>query len=74
MENTPFFIGAVLAGNMAGVGARTMDFVSGSYVALRVLYTVLYVRIGSQRLSYLRSLTWGALVLDSDCLDVYTVG
>jgi uncharacterized MAPEG superfamily protein len=23
MENAPFFVGAVLAGNMAGVGART---------------------------------------------------
>jgi uncharacterized MAPEG superfamily protein len=79
MENAPFFVGAVLAGNMAGVNTRTysfrnltfrllrsasgtMNIASGSYVALRVLYTVLYVNIGSQKLSYFRSLTWGASV------------
>ncbi|KAH7406174.1 hypothetical protein DE146DRAFT_650993 [Phaeosphaeria sp. MPI-PUGE-AT-0046c] len=63
MENAPFFVGAVLAANMAGVGARTMNAATGVYIALRLLYTVLYINTTERKTSVLRSLTWGASVL-----------
>jgi uncharacterized MAPEG superfamily protein len=77
LENAPLFIGAVLAGNVAGLDncehfhclrrwkvealirlPATMNAVSGSYLALRVLYTVLYMKCTRQETSKLRSLTW----------------
>lgn len=36
----------------------TMNAVTGSYLAMRVLYTVLYMRCTRQKTSRLRSLTW----------------
>ncbi|KAH8726784.1 hypothetical protein GQ44DRAFT_704802 [Phaeosphaeriaceae sp. PMI808] len=41
----------------------TMNIATGLYVLLRVLYTVLYINTTTQKMSYLRSLTWFASVL-----------
>ncbi|KAF1841556.1 uncharacterized protein K460DRAFT_344463 [Cucurbitaria berberidis CBS 394.84] len=58
MENAPFFIGAVLAGNYAGLSPSTLNFITGAYLGLRILYSVLYINTTTQKSSYLRSLTW----------------
>ncbi|KAF3004265.1 hypothetical protein E8E13_008192 [Curvularia kusanoi] len=60
MENAPFFVGAVLAGNLAGLDAATLNAYTGVYIGLRVLYNVLYVRTTTLRSSRARSLVWGA--------------
>ncbi|KAH8654635.1 hypothetical protein BGZ60DRAFT_157765 [Tricladium varicosporioides] len=57
-ENLPIFVGAVLAGNLAKLGAREMNVFVGSYLALRVLYTLCYVNISKNWLSYARSVAW----------------
>lgn len=51
-------MGAVLAGNLAKLGAREMNVFVGSYLALRVLYTLCYVNISKNWLSYARSVAW----------------
>ncbi|KAF2691614.1 hypothetical protein K458DRAFT_325085 [Lentithecium fluviatile CBS 122367] len=58
MENAPFFIGAVIVGNMMGLSAETMNTAIGSYLALRVAYIVAYINVTSQKYSYVRSLLW----------------
>ncbi|KAG9200772.1 hypothetical protein G6514_006628 [Epicoccum nigrum] len=58
MENAPFFIGAVLAGNFAGLDATTLNAYTGVYIGLRVLYNVLYVRTTTLKSSRARSLVW----------------
>ncbi|CAN9263861.1 unnamed protein product [Alternaria alternata] len=55
MENAPFFIGAILAGNLAGLD-------SGAYIGLRLVYSFMYVKIQTNTPSYLRSITWTASV------------
>ncbi|CAN9316293.1 unnamed protein product [Alternaria alternata] len=51
MENAPFYIGAILAGNLAGLDA-------GAYIGLRLVYSFMYVKIQTNTPSYLRSVTW----------------
>jgi uncharacterized MAPEG superfamily protein len=41
----------------------TMNAATGAYLALRVLYTVLYIKTTERKTSFLRSITWGASVL-----------
>ncbi|KAH6878431.1 hypothetical protein BKA58DRAFT_466114 [Alternaria rosae] len=60
MENAPFFIGAVLAGNAVGLDVATMNTMVASYIGLRLVYSILYVKIKTNKTSYLRSGTWGA--------------
>ncbi|KAF2132410.1 hypothetical protein P153DRAFT_355018 [Dothidotthia symphoricarpi CBS 119687] len=63
LENAPLFIGAVLAGNMAGLSASTMNLSLGAYLGLRVLYTVLYVNTTRNKTASLRSLVWAVQTL-----------
>ncbi|CAI6335895.1 unnamed protein product [Periconia digitata] len=58
MENAPFFIGAVIAGNLAGLSSDTMNTATMSFLALRVLYVIAYGTIKSTKYSYIRSLIW----------------
>ncbi|PVI06631.1 hypothetical protein DM02DRAFT_609811 [Periconia macrospinosa] len=58
MENAPFFIGAILAGNQAGLSSDTMNTAAGLFLALRVLYLFAYANIARTRYSYVRSLLW----------------
>lgn len=60
MENLPLFVGAVLAGNFAKLETRTLNLFVVLFLLIRSLYTLCYVSISSQRLSYLRSTTWFA--------------
>ncbi|OAL56528.1 hypothetical protein IQ07DRAFT_9786 [Pyrenochaeta sp. DS3sAY3a] len=63
MENAPFFIGAVLAGNFVGLSPTTMNVICGTFVGLRILHTVLYINTTTQKNSHLRSFTWVASIL-----------
>ncbi|KAF1958558.1 hypothetical protein CC80DRAFT_591513 [Byssothecium circinans] len=58
LESAPFFIGAMIAGNLAGLPADTMNFAAGGFLALRILYTFVYINTTRQRYSYFRSFTW----------------
>ncbi|KAF2643029.1 hypothetical protein P280DRAFT_421509 [Massarina eburnea CBS 473.64] len=57
-ENAPLFIGAMLAGNLAGLSTETMNFAAGGFLLSRVVYTLLYINVTRQKYSYLRSLVW----------------
>lgn len=59
-ENMAFFIGAVLAGNMSGLDAGFMNNITGWYLASRVAYLICYIYIGSQRYSWMRTVTFNA--------------
>ncbi|KAF9699055.1 hypothetical protein EKO04_002997 [Ascochyta lentis] len=63
MENAPYFIGAVLAGNFAGLDASTMNIYTGVYIGLRALYNILYVNTTTLKNSRARSLVWIAGLL-----------
>ncbi|KAF1936536.1 hypothetical protein EJ02DRAFT_82764 [Clathrospora elynae] len=63
MENAPFFIGAVVVGNFVGLGASTMNIISGTYLGLRVLYSILYINTTTQKASFARSGVWFAGVV-----------
>ncbi|KAF2192445.1 hypothetical protein K469DRAFT_735448 [Zopfia rhizophila CBS 207.26] len=58
MENAPLFIGAVIAGNIAGLPASTLNAATGVYLALRIVYIGLYIKVTRQKYSYLRTTTW----------------
>ncbi|KAH8901116.1 hypothetical protein GQ53DRAFT_814597 [Thozetella sp. PMI_491] len=57
-ENLPLFAAAVLAANYAGVDKTTLDATAWSYVALRIVYTLCYINIKSQKKSHIRSGVW----------------
>lgn len=68
-ENLPIFVGAILAGNLAQLSSRTMNAFVGTYLAMRVLYTVVYVGVSSNRNSYWRT---GIYFLSTGvCMGVY---
>ncbi|KAF2503037.1 hypothetical protein BU16DRAFT_521667 [Lophium mytilinum] len=58
MENMALFIGAVLVGNMAKLDSSTLNTVVGSFLALRVVYTALYITITNKKYSLARSAVW----------------
>ncbi|KAI1842967.1 hypothetical protein JX265_001681 [Neoarthrinium moseri] len=59
-ENLPLFAAAVLSGHVAGLDRGTLDTHAAAYLALRVLFTVLYINTSKLKTSYLRSLVWTA--------------
>ncbi|KAF3034646.1 hypothetical protein E8E11_004952 [Didymella keratinophila] len=63
MENAPYFIGAVLAGNLAGLPASTMNTYTGAYVGLRLIYNLLYTNTTTLKNSRARSIVWIASTL-----------
>lgn len=58
MENFPVFVGAILAGNLAGLETRTLNLFVVVYLLSRIVYTICYVSISSHRYSYIRSTIW----------------
>ncbi|GJE85339.1 MAPEG family protein [Phanerochaete sordida] len=58
MENLPLWIGAVLAGYIAGLPHSTLNTFALGYVGLRVLYNFIYINHTSEAVSNLRSLTF----------------
>ncbi|WVR05050.1 hypothetical protein IAU60_002062 [Kwoniella sp. DSM 27419] len=59
-ENEAVWIGAVVAGNMAGLSPQWMNTMSIGYFALRCLYIWLYIKMTTQKGSYLRSIVYWA--------------
>jgi len=57
-ENLAFFASAVVAGNVAGIPASTLNLLSGGYLLSRVLYTIIYINNTTKAVASLRSLTW----------------
>ncbi|KAJ7701554.1 hypothetical protein B0H17DRAFT_1157745 [Mycena rosella] len=53
-ENFPIWIAAVLAGNMAGLDARTLNVVSLLYVAGRITYNFVYFNQATEFQSWVR--------------------
>ncbi|MCJ1431158.1 hypothetical protein MMC27_000509 [Xylographa pallens] len=62
MENLALFATAVVLGNMAALEAGTLNTVAGAVLALRALYTIVYVTVGDSRKSYARTGIWAASV------------
>ncbi|KAH6676252.1 hypothetical protein B0J14DRAFT_536564 [Halenospora varia] len=54
-ENLGLFATAVLAGNLAGLEAKTLNMLSGSYLLSRVLYNVIYINNTTEGMANLRS-------------------
>lgn len=57
-ENLGLFAAAVVAGNLAGLPAETLNVLSGGYLASRVLYNLIYVTNTSETMANVRSLTY----------------
>jgi uncharacterized MAPEG superfamily protein len=57
-ENLGLFATAVLAGNFAGLPARTLNLLSGGYLVSRALYNVIYVSHTTEAGANLRSATY----------------
>lgn len=55
LENIGLFAAAVVAGNVAGLANETLNRLSMSYVAARVLYTVLYANNTTPTTAWARS-------------------
>jgi uncharacterized MAPEG superfamily protein len=55
-EALPFFIGAVIVAHQLGAGQTALDLLALSYVALRLLYILMYVADRPTA----RSVVWGA--------------
>lgn len=63
MENLPLFTAAVILGNLAGLkkeGLGGMNGFAASFLAVRVAYTIIYVRTTTQGPTVLRSGLWVA--------------
>ncbi|GAA5907680.1 hypothetical protein JCM6882_008946 [Rhodosporidiobolus microsporus] len=56
-ENLGWYAGAVVAGTVARLPARYMNWFAGTYIASRVAYAYIYA-VNTRKLSYLRSLTF----------------
>jgi uncharacterized MAPEG superfamily protein len=54
-ENMALFVGAVLAGNMAGLEARFMNNIIGGYLLSRVAYLGCYLYIRRQKYALMRT-------------------
>ncbi|MCJ1427310.1 hypothetical protein MMC29_005213 [Sticta canariensis] len=62
MENMAIFCTTIILGNMAELPASTLNTVAGLYLALRAIYTLAYIYIGSAKYSYVRSGIWGGTI------------
>lgn len=63
MENMPLFIGTIALGNLAKLDASTLNAFAATYLALRLVYTLLYINTTNIKRSYYRTLTWGVSTL-----------
>jgi len=58
MENLPLFMGAVILGNFAHLGAGKLNGFVGTYLLARVVYNALYEGAKTNRTSYWRTMVW----------------
>lgn len=63
MENMALFIAAIVLGNMANLENGTLNWGAGSFLVLRALYTVAYIKIESKKGSFTRTAVWAAGVM-----------
>lgn len=61
-ENAPLFFASIIAGNVAGLDQSDLNIFAGGYLALRVLYTVFYLRTNTQLPTIVRSSAWVGMV------------
>lgn len=62
-ENLPLFASAVIVGNMVGLkkeGWGGLNAFVGAYLGLRAAYTLAYIGIGDNKMSYIRTGLWVA--------------
>jgi uncharacterized MAPEG superfamily protein len=57
-ENLPIFVGAILAGNIAKLDPWLLNIFAGIYLAMRVLYTMVYIHVRKGPASLFRTLIW----------------
>ncbi|PMD15456.1 hypothetical protein NA56DRAFT_733632 [Hyaloscypha hepaticicola] len=57
-KNLPLFATAVLAGNLAGLPASTLNTLSGGYLISRVLYNLVYINNTTEGVGHLRSVVF----------------
>jgi len=57
-EILPMWIGAVLAGNFAGVPNETLNTASAVFIALRVTYNYIYTNTTTAPASWFRTAVW----------------
>ncbi|KAJ5177065.1 uncharacterized protein N7482_002942 [Penicillium canariense] len=58
MEGVPMFAAAMLAGNLAKLPAKDLNWMAVDYLCARVLYTLVYMGARSEATSYLRTGIW----------------
>ncbi|OQE16715.1 hypothetical protein PENSTE_c023G00497 [Penicillium steckii] len=58
LEGIPMFAAAMLAGNLAKLPSRDLNYMAVDYLAARVLYTAVYMGVKSELGSYLRTGIW----------------
>jgi uncharacterized MAPEG superfamily protein len=63
MENMALFIAAIVLGNMANLENGTLNWGAGTFLELRALYTVAYIKIESKKGSFARTAVWAAGVM-----------
>ncbi|KAG9236108.1 hypothetical protein BJ875DRAFT_457433 [Amylocarpus encephaloides] len=68
-ENLPLFVGAILAGNLAGLSSVDLNRFTGAYLAMRALYTLVYVNVTRNSTSFFRTAIWLASTMG--CMAVY---
>lgn len=54
-ENLAFFASAVVAGNLAGLPARTLNALSGGYLLSRIVYNYIYINNTSDGMASART-------------------
>jgi uncharacterized MAPEG superfamily protein len=59
-ENLAFFASAVVAGNLAGLPAATLNMLSGGYIVSRILYNFIYINNTSQAMANTRSIVFAS--------------
>lgn len=57
-ENLAFFASAVVAGNLAGLPAQTLNTLTGGYLVSRVIYNIIYINNTSETAANLRSVVF----------------
>ena len=62
IENFPLLIAAVILGNMARIDVGTMNWTSGTFLALRAIFIMAYIGISDRRLSYFRTVVFNISV------------
>jgi len=65
MESLPLFGLAVLAAVQAGVDSGDVDKWTKIYLALRLVYNIIYIVGGGQGVALTRTLIWGSSVFSS---------